>query len=214
MTADRTRADLGVFSISPSRRFLLAAVPVALVAGACSPSPTPPSAPPPSPTITSAPKPTPDRPAGSLVNPVDYAARDSRYPSWGFVTPSSRWICVIATAPSNGDRAACAANPDQGPLPVPGIPSATNNDGTTSSRPPNVMTIRESADPDVEWLDELIWEDAQAPAVLPYGDVLSAGGMTCNAQEVAVSCREDSTGKGFSLSTTGYRFAYTDVPAR
>ncbi len=98
-------------------------------------------------------------------------------------------------------------------MPVPGIPSATNNDGTVSSRPPNVITIRQSADPSVEWLDQFIWDDADAPSVLPYGAVLSAGGMSCNVQESVVSCREDTSGKGFSVSTTGYRFAYTDVPA-
>jgi hypothetical protein len=123
-------------------------------------------------------------------------------------------MCVIATAPSNGDRAMCAANPDQGPLPVPGIPSATNNDGTTSSRPPNVLAIRESADASVEWLDQPIWEDATAPAVLPDGAVLSAGGITCNTQAGTVSCREDSGGKGFTMSATGYRFTYTDIPTR
>jgi hypothetical protein len=149
-----------------------------------------------------------------VVDPADYAARSARYPSWGFVTPSSAWICVIATAPSNGDSAACAANPDQGPLSVPGLPPATNNDGTTSSRPPNVVAIRESADTSVERLDHSIWADATAPLVLPDGALLSVGGMSCNTQSTVVSCREDATGKGFSISSTGYRPTYTDVPMR
>lgn len=157
--------------------------------------------------------PRPSSSAPRLANPEDYASHASRWPAWGFVTPSALWICVIATAPSGADRATCAANPGQGPLLVPGLPPAREDGGAGRILAPNAIEVYEAGGPWTRALESSIWADEIAPRTLPYGSVLQAGGFSCNAQPTVVSCREDSSGTGFSISTTGYRYRYTAVPA-
>lgn len=152
-------------------------------------------------------------PTRQLATPNDYVSRGSRYPQWGFVTPSSEWMCVIGAYPSGGDNAACAVSPNQGPLPIADVPFAQAPTGEISSQIPNVISIPESSDPAFRVVAEPIWSGADPPRELPYDTVLQVGGFSCNVQRAGVSCRSDSTGMGFTFSTKGYELTYTDVPA-
>lgn len=148
-----------------------------------------------------------------FANPADYESQGARYPQWGFVTPSSAWICVIGTYPSGGDNAACAANPSQGPLLIPDVPFAQADGGGNGTQKPNTIFVGEGVDATFGLVRQSIWAGDGGPRTLPYDTVLQAGGFSCNTQESAVSCRYDATGQGFSVSTKDYRFVYTDVPA-
>ena len=160
-------------------------------------------------TVPSSPVAAPD--VSRLANADDYLSPASRYPQWGFTTPASPWVCVIATYPSNGDRAACVMDRDQGPLPFPGVPFA-RVDADSSDRAPNAIVVYEGADAGFLSLGQPIWEQGGVIRVLPGGTVLRAGGFSCNAQGSAVSCLNDQTGKGFSVSGSSYQLVYQEVP--
>ena len=148
----------------------------------------------------------------SIADPAQYASPDSRYPQWGFVTPSSEWTCVIADYPSNGSRAACAINPGEGPLRFEGMPPAQAPDPGGDPSRPNVIAVMEGADAGFLSLDRTIWESGGTPKALPDGSVLQANGFTCNAAQSDVSCRDDQTGKGFTVSGEDFTLTYTDLP--
>ncbi|WP_163796568.1 hypothetical protein [Mycolicibacterium sediminis] len=177
----------------------VAAVGVVVLASGCGEPADPPSA---------APSPSPP----TFANPAEYASPDSRYPQWGFLTPSSTWVCVIADYPSNGNRAACALNPDEGPLRFQNMPPAQAPDPGGDPSRPNVIAVMESADAGFLSLGRPIWESAGTPRTLPAGTVLQTGGFTCKTQVSVVSCRDDQTGKGFTVSPNGFGLTYIDLP--
>ena len=77
---------------------------------------------------------------------------------------------------------------------------------------PNVIAVMEAAAAGFLSLGRTIWESGGTPKALPPGTILQASGFTCNATEVAASCRDDQTGKGFTVSPDGFGLTYTDLP--
>ncbi|WP_454044302.1 hypothetical protein [Cellulosimicrobium sp. Marseille-Q8652] len=41
--------------------------------------------------------------------------------------------------------------------------------------------------------------------VLPYGESKTVGGFTCDSENTGVTCRDDATGKGFTVAKAGIR---------
>ncbi|MFD6057949.1 hypothetical protein ACFWG4_07940 [Rhodococcus wratislaviensis] len=161
-------------------------------------------------TESAAPSTSGEAPAAEApVNGVDakeYAAGDPETDSYGFVTPSGKWLCAIIPTKK---LAGCASHPTAGPLGVPGTPQIASPDGGPPAEA-NVIAVEAGKEPSFQ-----NWNQAPFPGnahVLPYDTTLAIDGFSCNVQFSGVSCREDATDKGFTISTSGYKFEYTPIP--
>ncbi|MFD9664732.1 hypothetical protein ACFWAY_24415 [Rhodococcus sp. NPDC059968] len=147
--------------------------------------------------------------AEAPVNGVDakqYAASDPETDAYGFVTPSGKWLCAIVPAKN---LAGCASHPTAGPLGVPGTPQIASSDGGPTAEA-NLIAIEAGKEPSFQnWNQAVFPGDAN---VLLYDTTLAIDGFSCNVQFSGVSCRDDATDKGFTISTSGYKFEFTPVP--
>ncbi|RZL80322.1 MAG: hypothetical protein EOP32_17265 [Rhodococcus sp. (in: high G+C Gram-positive bacteria)] len=161
-------------------------------------------------TASSAPSVSSEAPAAEdAVDSVDakqYASGDPENVAYGFVTPSGKWLCAII--PTN-KVAGCASHPIAGPLGVPGVPQVPSPEGGPPAEA-NIIAVEAGKEPGFQ-----NWNQALFPGnanVLAYDTTLAIDGFSCNVQFSGVSCKEDATDKGFTISTSGYRFEFTPIP--
>jgi hypothetical protein len=141
----------------------------------------------------------------SGVDLEQYAGGDPSV-AYGFVTPSGKWLCAIT--PANG-MVACASHTPGTPPGVPG-PLQIPVQAPGPSAEANIVAIEAAKGPSFQTANQPLFPGN--PNVLPYGSTLSADGFTCNVQFSGVSCREDATNQGFTISTGGYKFEFTPIP--
>lgn len=130
-----------------------------------------------------------------------------------FESPSRKWRCAIVEGFFGGVGAGCESTAGR-VMPVKGAPLVPANDVPENLVPPSSIVMKPNAGPEFVKLGQPYLVRYQGPTpILEYGHNLTALGFTCNTQESGISCRNDSTGKGFTFSTDGYTFEYTPVPA-
>jgi hypothetical protein len=145
----------------------------------------------------------------AVVNGVDakqYASSDPDSAAYGFVTPSGKWLCAIIPTKK---MAGCASHPTAGPLEVPGVPPIPSPDGGPPAEA-NIIAVESGKEPGFQNSNEALFPGN--PNVLPYDTTLASDGFSCNVQFSGVSCRDDATDDGFTISTNGYTFDYTPIP--
>ncbi|MFE5699875.1 hypothetical protein [Rhodococcus koreensis] len=145
-------------------------------------------------------------PAVNGVDAKQYASSDPESDAFGFVTPSGKWLCAIIP---DKKLAGCASHPTAGPLGVPGTPQIASPDGGPPAEA-DLIAVEAGKEPNFQ-----NWNEALFPGnanVLPYDTTLAVDGFSCNVQFSGVSCREDATGKGFTVATNGYKFEFTPLP--
>ena len=80
--------------------------------------------------------------------------------------------------------------------------------------PPPLVAVDREGDPQFVALEQPEFWLVPGPAnALQFNKILAAAGFRCNVQESGVSCRSETSGKGFTFSARGYTPQYTDVPA-
>ncbi|BBY61117.1 hypothetical protein MSAR_42530 [Mycolicibacterium sarraceniae] len=79
---------------------------------------------------------------------------------------------------------------------------------------PNSIVVRTQDDPQFAAVPaEQFTPPSGTTKTLPFNKILAAGGFRCNIQqEAGISCVSEQTGKGFTFSSTGVSWQYTDVP--
>jgi len=143
-----------------------------------------------------------------LVNAFDYYTRtDEDHAGYYFVSPSGSWRCVIVPRTWAG----CQSN--GGSLGVQGAPQTVADDSGQSVAP-NAILVRTEGDPQFASVrPEEFTPPTGAAKTLPFNKILAAAGFRCNVQQQAgISCTSDETDKGFTFSTSGAGWQYTDVP--
>ena len=143
-----------------------------------------------------------------LVNAFDYYARtDEDHAGYYFVSPSGSWRCVIVP------RTWAGCKSSGGGLGVTGAP-ATVTDDSGQSVAPNAILVRTEGDPQFASVKAELFKPPSGTAkTLPFNKILAAAGFRCNVQqEAGISCISDETDKGFTFSTSGAGWQYTDVP--
>jgi hypothetical protein len=159
---------------------------------------------PPAPAPTSSTRPSNDK----LVNAFDYYARtDEDNAGYYFVSPSGSWRCVIVP------RTWAGCQSSGGGLGVTGAPRPVTDDSGQSVAP-NSILVRTEGDPQFASVKaDLFTPPTGAAKTLPFDKVLAAAGFRCNVgQEAGISCVSDHTDKGFTFTTSGAGWQYTDVP--
>jgi hypothetical protein len=159
---------------------------------------------PPPPAPTSSSRPSNDK----LVNAFDYYARtDADNAGYYFVSPSGSWRCVIVP------RTWAGCQSSGGGLGVAGAPQTVTGDSGQSVAP-NSILVRTEGDPQFASVKaEEFKPPTGAAKTLPFNKVLAAAGFRCNVQqEAGISCASDHTDKGFTFTTAGAGWQYTDVP--
>jgi hypothetical protein len=159
---------------------------------------------PPAPAPTSSTRPSNDK----LVNAFDYYARtDEDNAGYYFVSPSGSWRCVIVP------RTWAGCQSSGGGLGVTGAPRTVTDDSGQSVAP-NSILVRTEGDPQFASVKaEEFTPPTGAAKTLPFDKVLAAAGFRCNVgQEAGISCVSDHTDKGFTFTTSGAGWQYTDVP--
>jgi hypothetical protein len=154
---------------------------------------------------TVTPTPTTTRPSNAhLANAARYAAPVNGQTGYYFTTPSGRWQCAILPR----DRAGCQ-NAKSSALGVEGAP-----DESPDGSPVTALVVDRGGDPQFAALPSTAFGLDPGPAtVLDFNRILVVAGFRCNVQEATgISCRSDSSGKGFTFSAEGYTLQYTDVP--
>lgn len=150
----------------------------------------------------------------NLVNANDYLALSEGTRGYYFVTPSGKWRCAIVSFASTPPAmAGCQPGDNTQPsIGVPGAPASVPSPiGSTAA--PNAIQIKQGQDPQFAYRGQAdFWRiPTEATKVLDYGSTLDAGGFQCNVQQAGVSCKDNSTGKGFTFSDQGYEWTYTPV---
>ncbi len=162
------------------------------------------TAPPPAPTAST--RPSNDK----LVNAFDYYSRiDDTRSGYYFTSPSGSWRCVIVPRTWAG----CQSSTGTSAIAVQGAPKTVTDDAG-QSLPPNAIVVRTLGDPQFASVSpDQFKPPTGTPKTLPFNKILAAAGFRCNvAQEVGISCLSEQTGNGFTFSTTGATWQYTDVP--
>ena len=142
-----------------------------------------------------------------LVNAFDYYARtDGDHAGYYFVSPSGSWRCVIVP------RTWAGCQSSGGGLGVAGAPTVTDDSGQSVA--PNSILVRTEGDPQFASVTaDLFKPPTGAAKTLPFDKILAAAGFRCNVQQQAgISCVSDETDKGFTFTTSGASWQYTDVP--
>lgn len=135
---------------------------------------------------------------------------DSEGGGYFFTTQDGQWRCAIRPSgpwagcnPSTPDRVN-----DMGIAGAPRVPTAY--DPKKQTLPNYILIDSETHTPRFgHSSNALFWKFGGPTEVLKNGQVLAALGFTCNIQEAEVSCKEDSSGHGFTFSHAGYAFEYT-----
>jgi len=143
-----------------------------------------------------------------LVNAFDYYTRtDEDHAGYYFVSPSGSWRCVIVP------RTWAGCKSSGGGLGVTGAPQTVTDDSGQSVAP-NSILVRTEGEPQFASVKaELFKPPAGTAKTLPFDKILAAAGFRCNVQQQAgISCVSDETDKGFTFSTSGAGWQYTDVP--
>ena len=134
-----------------------------------------------------------------LANAFDYVGHVGDTTGYYFTTPSGKWKCAILTHTKAGCEAASGW---QSGLGVQGEPDETN-----------AVAVDEEGDAQFVTLDQPEFAlDSGSAKVLNFNMILAAAGFRCNVQESGVSCRSDTSGKGFTFSADGFVPQYTDLP--
>ncbi|GAA2802615.1 hypothetical protein [Mycolicibacterium pallens] len=145
-----------------------------------------------------------------LVNAFDFYTRtDDVRSGYYFASPSGSWRCVIVPRTWAG----CQSSSGTGRIGVTGAPdTVTDADGQSAA--PNSIVVGTQEDPQFASLPaEQFKQPSGTPKTLPFNKILAAAGFRCNiSQQTGISCMSEQTGKGFTFSTTGASWQYTDVP--
>lgn len=151
--------------------------------------------------------PTTTRPSNDkLVNAFDFYSRTDGHTGYHFTTPSGSWRCVIvprtwAGCQSTGGGTGIAGAPQ----------SVTDDQGRAVA--PNAIVVRTFGDAQFASVPaDDFTQVAGTAETLPFGKVLAAAGFRCNVQEIGIACISEQTDKGFTFSSAGVNWQYTDVP--
>lgn len=147
-------------------------------------------------------------PAGT-VDPQAFHAVSEGMEGYYFVTPSGKWRCAIVVRlnvagcqPSDNHQPSIgvAGAPVTVPGPINGAPVA-----------PNAIRVQRGSDPEFAYRGQAeFWHfPLETTRVLPYGQTLSADQFECNVKESGVSCKDTTTGKGFTFSDADFSWNYT-----
>lgn len=162
------------------------------------------TAPPAAPTSTT--RPSNDK----LVNAFDFYTRtDDIHSGYYFTSPSGSWRCVIVPRTWAG----CQSSSGTGRIAVEGAPD-TVTDSSGDSVAPNSIVVHTQDDPQFASVPaDQFKPPSGTTKTLPFNKILAAAGFRCNVQqEVGISCVSEETQKGFTFSSTGATWQYTDVP--
>ncbi|WP_139278422.1 hypothetical protein [Rhodococcoides fascians] len=122
-----------------------------------------------------------------------------------FKSPSGQWKCAILVT---DNMAGCQPSTSMD-IPIAGAPQVPDP-ATGAPMNPNAISVAKGGEPEFSWIRQAIfWRNDGDSAVLDYGKSLTQNGFTCTMQEVAISCREDVSGKGFTFTTAGYAYEFT-----
>ncbi|MCQ4118607.1 hypothetical protein [Rhodococcus tibetensis] len=124
----------------------------------------------------------------------------------GFLTPSGKWLCAIDPVK---EMAGCASHIEGAPPSIPGTLQIPAQDSGPSAET-NIITVEVGKEPSFQTANQPLFTGNAN--VLPYGSTLAVDGFSCNVQFSGVSCKEDATGQGFTISTNGYKFEFTPIP--
>lgn len=141
-----------------------------------------------------------------LVNAFDFYTDATGHTGYYFTPPSAGWRCVIVP------RAWAGCQSTSGGIGITGAPtSVTDDQGQTAT--PNSIVVRTEGDPQFASMPADRFTPTPGPAkTLPLNKVLAAAGFRCNVQEAGISCLSEQTDKGFTFSSSGAGWQYTDVP--
>ncbi|WP_243841581.1 hypothetical protein [Mycobacterium sp. DL592] len=142
-----------------------------------------------------------------LVNAFDFYAKTDDRAGYYFVSPSGSWRCVIVA------RSWAGCQSSGGSLSIQGAPQSVTDD-TGRSVTPNAIVVRTEGDPQFTSVaaDEFTPPTGTAKT-LPFGKILAAAGFRCNvSQQAGIACLSEQTAKGFTFSSAGANWQYTDVP--
>lgn len=145
-----------------------------------------------------------------LVNAFDFYTRTNDIHSgYYFTSPSGSWRCVIVPRIWAG----CQSSGGTGRIGVAGAPE-TVSDPSGQSVAPNAIVVRTEGDPQFASMPADQFKPPSGTAkTLPFNKILAAAGFRCNIQQQAgISCVSEQTGNGFTFSTTGASWQYSDVP--
>jgi len=159
---------------------------------------------PPAPPPTSSTRPSNDK----LVNAFDYYARtDEDHAGYYFVSPSGSWRCVIVP------RTWAGCQSSGGGLGIAGAPQRVTDDSGQSVAP-NAIVVRTEGDAQFASVDAGLFKPPTGTAkTVPFDKILAAAGFRCNVRkEAGIACVSDETGNGFTFSTSGAVWRYTDLP--
>lgn len=141
-----------------------------------------------------------------LVNAFDFYADTDGRAGYYFTSPSGSWRCVIVP------RTWAGCQSTGGGIGVAGAPaSVTDDQGQTAT--PNSIVVRTLGDPQFASVASDQFKQTPGPAkTLQFNKILAAAGFRCNVQDVGISCLSEETDKGFTFSSAGVSWQYTDVP--
>lgn len=165
----------------------------------------------PAPNTAAAPAPTTTRPSNAhLANAYHFAAEVDGQTGYYFTSPSGRWECAIVPRVHAG----CQNARNTASIGISGAPDRVPGaDGEPSS--PNAIVVDRDAEPRFVALAAPAFGLSPGPATeLPFNRILAVADFRCNVQEaVGISCRSETSGKGFTFSADSFVAQYTDVPA-
>lgn len=158
---------------------------------------------PPPPPPTSSARPSNDK----LVNAFDFYAKTDDRAGYYFVSPSGSWRCVIVA------RSWAGCQSSGGSLGIQGVPQSVTDDAGRSVTP-NAIVVRTEGEPQFASVAAAEFTPPTRTAkTLPFDKILAAAGFRCNvSQQAGISCLSEETTKGFTFSSTGASWQYTDVP--
>ncbi|GAC56429.1 hypothetical protein GOHSU_06_00410 [Gordonia hirsuta DSM 44140 = NBRC 16056] len=126
----------------------------------------------------------PEPAAPAAADPSDYAAEAGYF----FSSASGKWKCGIRRA-----DAGC-----HGPLPA-GAPLSYGQRPTGAVVGSGAAELVKFSSP------EFMLQSGRTAPVLPYGQTLTINGFSCSIDQTAgVTCRNDGTGRGFTVSDIAY----------
>ncbi|OYD69912.1 hypothetical protein [Rhodococcus sp. OK302] len=154
------------------------------------------------------------QPGPTLVDPAAFAYSSGGLSGYFFTTPSGLWRCAILTFSaqrgSDAQMAGCQPKTSMD-INVSGAPRVPDH-GSGNPVAPNAILVNKTDDARFASLSQaLFWRLDNATPTLAYGETLSTDGFSCNVQETGVSCRSDSSNHGFTFSTNGFDFNYTEA---
>lgn len=110
-----------------------------------------------------------------------------------FISPSGKWRCGILPGKA---EAGCMNGTDDIDLPISGVPQGSNSI-LVDATGPHLANVSPAP----------FRPSSSTPKVLEYGQTLAVQGFTFTTAESGITCRRDSDGRGFTVSTDGYQFS-------